>query len=79
VSAPTEAFGRVPNLDRRPGEWSDIRPHGTEARAMRHRRRGEKPCPACLTAENAAHAYRRALQPASVHVLPEPSEEARHA
>jgi hypothetical protein len=60
VSAPTEALGLVPNFDRRPGEWGDIRPHGTEARAMRHRRRGEKPCPDCLAAENAAHAYRRA-------------------
>jgi hypothetical protein len=61
VSAPTEALGLVPNWDRRPGERADIRPHGTEARAMRHRRRGEKPCPACLAAENAAHAYRRAV------------------
>ena len=60
MSAPTEALGLVPNWDRRPGERSDIRPHGTEARAMRHRRRGEKPCEACLRAENAAHAYRRA-------------------
>jgi hypothetical protein len=60
VSAPTEALGLVPNWDRRPGERSDIRPHGTEARAMRHRRHGEKPCEACLRAENAAHAYRRA-------------------
>lgn len=59
MSAPTEAIGLVPNLDRRPGEWFDIRPHGTEARAMRHRRRGEKPCPPCLAAEAAAHAYRR--------------------
>jgi hypothetical protein len=60
VSAPTEALGLVPNVERRPGEWYDVRPHGTEARAARHRRRGEKPCPACLVAENAAHAYRRA-------------------
>ena len=46
MSAPTEALGLVPNYDRRPHERFDIRPHGTEARAMRHRRRGEKPCPA---------------------------------
>jgi hypothetical protein len=62
VSAPTEALGLEPNWDRRPGEWSDIRPHGTEARAMRHRRHGEKPCPACLLAERAAHAYREAAR-----------------
>lgn len=60
MSAPTELAVRVPNWDRQPREWSDIRPHGTEARARRHRRRGEKPCAACLRAENAAHAYRRA-------------------
>ena len=65
MSVPTEALGRVPNLGRRPGEWSDIKPHGTEARAMRHRRRGERPCPDCLAAENAAHAYRRALRAVS--------------
>src|SRR5579859_5003874 len=65
MSAPTEAPGLVPNWDRRPGEWSDIRPHGTEAGAMRHRRHGEKPCDACLRAENAAHAYRRVTAPAS--------------
>jgi hypothetical protein len=69
----------VPNFDRRPGEWSDIRPHGTEARAMRHRRHGEKPCPACLAAENAAHAWRRVLRAGLAFVLPEPSGEARHA
>jgi hypothetical protein len=60
VSAPTEALGLVPNWDRLPGEWHDVRPHGTEAAAMRHRRRGQKPCEPCLRAENAAHAYRRA-------------------
>jgi hypothetical protein len=60
VSAPTEAPGLVPNDDWRPRERFDIRPHGTEARATRHRRRGEKPCPACLAAEAAAHAWRRA-------------------
>jgi hypothetical protein len=58
MSVPTEACGLVPNYNRRPHERFDIRPHGTEARAMRHRRRGEGPCPACLAAENAAHAYR---------------------
>jgi hypothetical protein len=62
VSTPTEVLSRVPNLGRRPGEWSDIRPHGTEARARRHRRRGERPCPDCLAAENAAHAYRRSIR-----------------
>jgi len=60
VSVATEALGLEPNWNRLPGQRSDIRPHGTEARAMRHRRHGEKPCPACLRAENAAHAYRRA-------------------
>lgn len=61
MSAPTEALGLVPNYDRGPRERFDIRPHGTEARARRHRRRGERPCPACLAAENVAHAYRRAV------------------
>jgi hypothetical protein len=61
VSAPTEALGLVPNDEWSPRQRFDIRPHGTEARAMRHRRRGEQPCPACLRAENAAHAYRRAV------------------
>jgi hypothetical protein len=64
VSAPTEALGLIPNYDRGPRERFDIRPHGTEARARRHRRRGERPCPACLAAENAAHAYRAALRAA---------------
>jgi hypothetical protein len=36
--------------------------HGTEARAMRHRRQGHKPlrrhCPACADAENLAHRIR---------------------
>jgi len=62
VSAPTEAPGLMPNHDRRPGERYDIRPHGTEACAKRHRRRGEKPCAPCLAAENAAHAWRGALR-----------------
>ena len=79
MSAPTEALGLVPNFDRRLGEWSDIRPHGTEARAMRHRRHGEKPCPDCLAAENAAHAWRRVPRAGLAFVLPEPSGEARHA
>jgi hypothetical protein len=65
VSAPTELPGRVPNEDRRPGERYDIRPHGTEARARRHRRHGSKPCPPCLAAESAAHVYRRALRAGS--------------
>jgi len=62
VSAATEAAGRVPNWDRRRGEWFDVRPHGTEACARRERRHGGKPCPACLAAENAAHAWRRAMR-----------------
>jgi hypothetical protein len=66
VSAPTEALGLVPNWDRGPRERSDIRPHGTEARARRHRRRGEKPCAACLRAERAAHAYREAARASAV-------------
>ena len=80
MSAPTEVAVLVPNYDRGLRERFDIRPHGTEARAQRHRRRGEKPCPACLAAETAANAYRaaQAQRGASTH-LPEPSEEARHA
>ena len=62
MSAPTEALGLVPNYDRRPGERYDIRPHGTEARARRERRHGTRPCPACLTAENHAHAYRAVVR-----------------
>ena len=34
-----------------------LKPHGTEAAAKRHRRRGEKPCPECREAER--QAYRR--------------------
>jgi hypothetical protein len=79
VSAPTEALGLVPNDDWQPRQRFDIRPHGTEAHAQRHRRRGEKPCPACLAADNAAHAYRAAHRAAGTHVPPEPAEEARHA
>ena len=79
MSVATELPRLVPNDDWRPRERFDIRPHGTEARARRHRRRGEKPCPACLAAENAAHAYRAAQRAAGAQVLPEPSQEARHA
>ncbi|MGH3254819.1 MAG: hypothetical protein ACRDOU_05315 [Streptosporangiaceae bacterium] len=60
MSTPTETAGLVPNDDWRPHERFDIRPHGTEARARRERRKGRKPCSSCLRAENAAHAYRRA-------------------
>jgi hypothetical protein len=60
VSAPTEALSSEPNWDRIPGQWRDIRPHGTEARAQRERRYGGKPCADCLAAEASAHAYRRA-------------------
>jgi len=38
MSTPAEAAGREPNLDWVPGEWRDIRPHGTEARAHAYRR-----------------------------------------
>ena len=62
MSAATEAAGRVPNWDRGPGERHDVRPHGTEACARRERRHGTKPCPACLTAENRARGWRRALR-----------------
>lgn len=34
--------------------------HGTEARARRHYRDGEKPCKACREAANAAHLLRKA-------------------
>jgi hypothetical protein len=61
VSVPTEVPGRVPNWDRGYRQRFDIRPHGTEARSRRHRRYGEKPCAACLAADNAAHAWRRAV------------------
>ncbi len=71
MSAPTEALGLVPNYDRGPRQRFDIRPHGTEAHAQRHRRRGEKPYPACLAAEASANAYRAALRAASTLVLPE--------
>ena len=79
MSVATELPGLVPNDAWQPRQRFDIRPHGTEAHAQRHRRRGEKPCPACLAAETAANAYRAALRAAGPHVLPEPSEEARHA
>jgi hypothetical protein len=65
MNAPTEAAGRVPNFDRQPREWFDVRPHGTEAGAMRERRAGKKPCARCLAAENAAHAYRLARRRAA--------------
>jgi hypothetical protein len=74
MSAPTEALGLVPNCNRRPRERFDIRPHGTEAHAQRHRRRGEKPCPACLAAENAANAWRRALRAGSGQAASVPPE-----
>ena len=79
MSAPTEIAALVPNYDRGPRELYDVRPHGTEARARRERRHGEKPCPACLAAERGASAYRAARRAAGAPGLPEPSEEARHA
>ena len=79
MSAPTEVAALVPNDDRGPRERFDIRPHGTEARARRHWRKGEKPCEACRVAENRAHAWRAAQRAEGANLLPEPSEEARHA
>ena len=79
MSVATELPGLVPNDDWQPHQRFDLRPHGTEARARRERRHGRKPCPACLAAETAANAYRATRRAAGVHVLPEPSEEARHA
>ena len=79
MSVATELPGLVPNDDWQPRQRFDLRPHGTEARARRHRRYGGKPCPACLAAENRAHAWRAAQRAAGADVLPEPSEEARDA
>ena len=62
MSAPTEVHGLVPNFDRRPGQRYDIRPHGTEARARRHWRAGEKPCESCRLASNAAYVHRSAAR-----------------
>jgi len=62
MSAPTEAAGLVPNWNRRPGERSDVRPHGTEACARRERRHGARPCEPCRLTENAAHVYRAAVR-----------------
>jgi hypothetical protein len=62
MTAPTDAVGRVPNWDRGPGGWYDVRPHGTEACVRGERRHGRKPCDLCLPAENRAHAYRAALR-----------------
>lgn len=57
-------------LDARDGVWAgllrvgtaksfkELPPHGTEARAMRHRRQKQAPCPACLKAERAARRNR---------------------
>jgi hypothetical protein len=43
------------------GPWQAhlLKPHGTEARARKHWRDGEKPCPACAGAERRAHWGRR--------------------
>ena len=42
------------------GKWADaVRAgHGTDARAKRHRREGERPCRMCLVAERAARQAR---------------------
>lgn len=58
MTAPTDAPGLVPNYERGPRQRSDIKPHGTEARARRERREGRKPCAPCLSAEAAAHRWR---------------------
>ena len=79
MSVATELPGLVPNDDWQPRQRFDIRPHGTEAHAQRHRRRGEKPCPACLAAENRRQRLPGRPAGRGAHVLPEPSEEARHA
>ena len=79
MSVATELPGLVPNDDWQPRQRFDIRPHGTEACARRHWRKGEKPCEACRAADNRAHAWRAARRAISASVLPEPPEEARHA
>ena len=62
MTAPTDAAGRVPNWDRGPREWYDVRPHGTEACARGERRHGRQPHDLCLPAENRAPAYRAAVR-----------------
>jgi hypothetical protein len=62
MTAPTDAAGQVPNRDRCPGKWYDVRPHGTKACARRERRHGRKPYDLCLPAENRARAGRAALR-----------------
>lgn len=44
---------QLPQLD-----WAICARGGSEAQARAHRRRGEKPCPACLREETAANARR---------------------
>lgn len=48
---------RLPELD-----WAICARGGTEAQARAHRRRGEKPCPACLRAETQAGSRRKAAR-----------------
>jgi hypothetical protein len=62
MTAPADAVGRVPNWDRGPAEWYDVRPHGTEACARGERRHGRQPHDLCLPAENRAPAYRAAVR-----------------
>lgn len=45
--------GPLPPISLRP-----VAPHGTEAAARRHQRRGEKPCPACRDAAAWARRHR---------------------
>ena len=60
MTAPADAAGRVPNADRGPGEWDDVRPHWTKACARGERRHGRTPYDLCLPTENRVHAYRPA-------------------
>jgi WhiB family redox-sensing transcriptional regulator len=49
----------------KPAKTTDHPPqHGTEARARRHRRAGEDPCPACLEGERSARRLRETRRPA---------------
>lgn len=48
-----------------PPEEPGLRPHGTHAAYVRHRAKGERPCPACVRAERDYHRTRRARRPAA--------------
>jgi hypothetical protein len=74
VTSPTDAPGLEPNPERGFHERADLHPHGSEARARWHRRRGEKPlrkyCARCADAENAVGVWRRALKRAELDAQP---------